>query len=117
MAAYNKLLYAVGNNHAGTYYPVALVLVCDLARLLTAEQTWPRVSALEVLLDLCASFEPQPGFESILLPDGSSRNTSAAFHDAALELVPLLRSIADSATARAREKKLVAEILETLGTS
>jgi len=29
-AAYNDLLFAVGNNHAGTFYPVAVVVIPEL---------------------------------------------------------------------------------------
>jgi hypothetical protein len=62
-SAYDKLLYALGNNHAGTYYPVALVAVPALETILREGQFWAKSAALNVLIELCGSFEPEPEFE------------------------------------------------------
>jgi hypothetical protein len=69
--AYNRLLYATGNNHAGTYYPVALDVVPFLGEVLIHGQLYPRLRALDVLIDYFASFSPEPGYEEVPAPDGT----------------------------------------------
>ncbi len=64
LSAYNKLLYAVGNNHAGTYYPVAFAIMPDIEEVLNNGEPWPKYTALEALIDLYISFMPQPGHET-----------------------------------------------------
>lgn len=62
-AAYNKLLYSVGNNHAGTYYPVVLAIFSDIEKILGSGENWPQHTIIEVLIDLFTSFMPAPGQE------------------------------------------------------
>lgn len=60
-AAYNELLFAVGNNHRGTFYPVALAVVPELCGKLASGSPWTAHSAVNVLVELC-SFDPEPGY-------------------------------------------------------
>ena len=62
-AAYHQLLYAVGNDHAGTYYSVALAILPTLARILREGGPWSQQTILEVLVELYGAFKPQPGHE------------------------------------------------------
>lgn len=62
-SAYNKLLYAVGNNHAGTYYPVALSIFTDIEAILRSGEMWPQHTVIEALIDLFISFVPELGQE------------------------------------------------------
>lgn len=71
-AAYNRLLSATGNNHAGTYYPVALDVIPFLSEVLVHGQLYPRLRSLDVLVDYLASFCPQPGHERVPSPIGTS---------------------------------------------
>ncbi len=64
-AAYTRLLYALGNNHAGTYYPVVLAAVPFLGAILRDGGPTARLGALDVLIDLVGSFAPEPGFEVV----------------------------------------------------
>ena len=57
-SAYSELLFAVGNNHAGTYCPVVLAIIPVLEDILRDDNPWPRHSVLNVLIDLCGSFQP-----------------------------------------------------------
>ncbi len=66
-SSYNRVLYAVGNNHAGTYYPVVLEIVPFLGELLHHTSTLVRETTLDILVDLAGSFDPEPGFEKVLL--------------------------------------------------
>ena len=58
--AYDALLWSVGNNHAGTYDESVLTLVTALREVLEKGTPWPQHAALEALLDLHGSFEPDP---------------------------------------------------------
>lgn len=66
-SSYHRVLYAVGNNHAGTYYPVVLQIVPFLGELLTHGSVLVREATLDILVDLTGSFEPEPGFENVIL--------------------------------------------------
>lgn len=62
-AAYEALLNAVGNNHAGTYYPVVLAIVNRLGFHVEFGEPWAQYAAVQVLLDLAGSFEPEAGHD------------------------------------------------------
>ena len=61
--AYDRMLYALGNNHAGTYYPIALAVLPQLESILSNGAPWAQQAALNVLIELTGSFEPEPGYE------------------------------------------------------
>lgn len=61
--AYNTLLYTLGNNHAGTYYPVVLAVIPALESILVQGQPWPQHTVLNALIDLCGPFEPEFGYD------------------------------------------------------
>lgn len=62
-SAYHCLLYAIGNDHAGTYHSVALGLLPVLERVLRVGGPWSQHAVLDVLTDLFAAFKPEPGQE------------------------------------------------------
>ena len=64
-AARNAMLYAVSNNHAGSYVPAVLLAAPTLVRLLASPNAWARRTTLNVLLDLVGSFRPEPGLEDL----------------------------------------------------
>lgn len=70
--AQEVLLNALGNNHEGTYYPVAIAVVAHLGTQLEWGGPWPEHAAVGVLLDLAGSFEPEPGYELLTVPNVSS---------------------------------------------
>jgi hypothetical protein len=63
-AACDRFLYAVGNNHAGTYYPIVLAVIPFANRALQSGKSWQQVTILDALIDLCGPFQPEPGFEN-----------------------------------------------------
>ncbi len=69
--AYSRLLYAVGNDHAGTYYPVVVTVVPFLGAILRSGGPTARLRTLDVLVDLAGSFAPEPGFEVVATPTGN----------------------------------------------
>jgi Ni/Fe-hydrogenase subunit HybB-like protein len=50
--AYHRLLYALGNDHAGTYYPVVLPVVPFMQEIVERGTAWARIRALDILIDL-----------------------------------------------------------------
>ena len=55
--------------HAGTYYPVLLAALPVFESMLSGQVHWPQRGALCILRDLFASFEPEPGFETVCQHD------------------------------------------------
>ena len=68
--SYNRLLFAMGNNHAGTYFPVVLPTIPFLVEILSQGRLAGRLRALDVLIDLVGSFQPEQGFEQVATPQG-----------------------------------------------
>ena len=61
--ATEMLIDAVGNNHAGTYSPEVLDVIPLVQGILQTGSPWAQRALLEALIDLCGSFQPQPGCE------------------------------------------------------
>jgi hypothetical protein len=59
----HRVLAVIGNDQAGTYYPVAVSVVPFLGELLTHQNQFTWTAALSALVDLLASFETAPGYE------------------------------------------------------
>lgn len=68
--AYNAVLFAIGNNHAGTYYPAVIGALPILVDMTQADRPWARFAAVQVLIECAWSFQPEPGFETSRLPGG-----------------------------------------------
>jgi len=88
-SAYDKLLYALGNNHAGTYYPVALVAVPALEAILREGHFWAKSAVLNVLIELCGSFAPEREFEVF-----GGEPLSSALSRKVAALLPLIEGLA-----------------------
>jgi hypothetical protein len=112
-AAYHRVLYAVGNNHAGTYYPIALSVIPFLGELLLGGTSLVRETTLDVLIDLSVSFEPEAGFETIESA-GRARPLAAAVREAIHDLGPLVAAVVSSDAASQRERDLGRELLSSL---
>ena len=108
---YHRLLYALGNDHAGTYYPVALWVVPFLGDALHHERPLVRETALSVLLDLVGSFEPEPEFETFHTSSGLEMPLKGALCDAVGKLRPDLVELASALTTSSLERARVTELL------
>ena len=64
--AYDAFLWAVGNNHAGTFYPVILGVLPEIEQILRNGKAWAQRAAMESLIDLGGSFVPEEGYENYL---------------------------------------------------
>jgi hypothetical protein len=69
-AAYQRVLFSIGNGHAKTYWPAALCLIPRLEEILSGGTEVARLRALDVLLDLISWFSPEPGYEVVETPGG-----------------------------------------------
>jgi hypothetical protein len=99
-----------GNDHAGTYYPVVLSVVPFLAEILREGEETARLITLDVLLDLLASFHPEPAFENVGI-GGVSRRLRDVLAERALSL----RADVERLLASPPHAKLAAELLVVLG--
>jgi hypothetical protein len=63
--AYNAFLFAVGNNHAGTYFPIVIDTLPFLEEIIREGSMLARNATLDALIDLVGAFEPDPAFQSI----------------------------------------------------
>ncbi|MDN3543996.1 hypothetical protein QWZ02_06000 [Kinneretia asaccharophila] len=75
--AYDAFLWAVGNNHAGTFYPVVLGALPEIEQILMRGTEWAKRAAIESLIDLGGSFAPEDGYENYL--GASVQETLKAF--------------------------------------
>jgi hypothetical protein len=92
-SAYDDLLYAVGNNHAGTYYPVLLPVMPFLEEIVDKGDAPSQRVALDVLLDLFGSFQPEARYEQIDLPAGGKRSVEAILEERVHAFRPVLKRI------------------------
>lgn len=83
--AYHRVLYALGNDHAGTYFPVVVPILPFLGQILRGSSMIARLRALDVLIDIVGSFEPEPGHEE-LEDETGRRSLKATVLDAAAQL-------------------------------
>jgi hypothetical protein len=60
------MLFAIGNNHRGSFYAAARPAVPLLVQAAATLDGWPRSTAVEILTDLTLSFGPEDGTTEIL---------------------------------------------------
>jgi hypothetical protein len=74
-AAYDRMLFAVGNNHAGCLYPAAVPAAPLLTRIVRDHSGWSRWATLEILIEFLA-FDATPA--EFTDPAGSLINVKEA---------------------------------------
>ena len=110
---YHRLLYAVGNNHAGSYYPVVLWVIPFLGELLANSSSPIRETVLDILVDLLGSFSPEPGFEKVETSAGWQL-LADALHAEINKLAPIIEDLHSSPNSTAHEKELVSLLLDLI---
>jgi hypothetical protein len=109
--AYNRLLFSVGNNHAGTYYPVVLWVIPFLAEMLLHPNSLVRKTRVEVLVDLVGTFEPEQGFTTFCDASGKESSLQSAVRDALSRIRPVVEACASRVSNDSREHALSLELL------
>ena len=89
-SAYHRVLFSLGNDHAGTYYPAAIHAVPFLIEMLAHDKDFVREAALDVLIDLLGSFEPEAAFRSFSNSSGIEVPLNAALRDAVSGYRPMI---------------------------
>jgi len=103
------MLYALGNNHAGTYYPIVVPTLAFLAQIVAQCGPFAREAALEVLVDLLA-FQPEPGHELSNGADGVVKDLRELVREGVSQMSSTLRAVTDSEPSESRAKALVVEL-------
>ena len=84
---------AVGNDHGGTIYPAAVAATEAMLDIIEAHPGRPRRTALGVLLDWWASFDPEPGYEEYLDTTGQRVDVLAAMQRTVLDASQALEQV------------------------
>ncbi|WP_457279935.1 hypothetical protein [Polaromonas sp. P5_D5] len=105
--AYDALLWATGNNHRGTYYPVVLGVLPEIEQILMKGKEWAQRAVMESLIDLGGSFVPEKGYDTYL--GASVKATLNAFiHSMRHRIAPL----ANGTDARAKSAIELLELID-----
>jgi hypothetical protein len=95
-SAYHSFLFAVGNDHGGSYYPVVLPTIPFLMEILGSCGAAAQVGVRNVLIDLVGSFGPDPNAPATVIVSGTAVGLKSALLTAVAaylhELPALLRS-------------------------
>ncbi len=110
-AAYDAMLFAVGNNHAGLLYPAAVPAAPLLVRAARESQSWVRWAALEILIEFTA-FDVDR--EEFVAPSGDVVQTKDAIRAAIRNLVRELEGISDQEADDAPIAQSARELLDRL---
>jgi hypothetical protein len=94
--AYHRVLFAVGNDHAGSYFPIVLDVVPYLGEILAGGTRCARAGTLEILIDLVGSFGPDP--QVTLDPEGGLDDLPARLRDRVATLRPLVEHLGADAS-------------------
>ena len=114
--AYHRFLFAIGNNHAGTYFPVVLHTLPFLEAVLRAPGLHARHGALEALIDLIGAFVPDPSFASIANDSGEPRPLRELVMEQMQALVDPVRTLALDLSADHTTRRLACDLLDLLPT-
>lgn len=109
--AYHQFLFAIGNNHAGSYYPVVLEAVPFLGEILESGDEWAQARTLDILIDLLASFGPEPGHETIEGAGGVRLQVDVLLGERIGRLSPAVEALAQDVTRDACTRELAVELL------
>jgi hypothetical protein len=100
----------VGNNHAGTYYPVVLDVVPFLKEILDEGTDCARTLVLGVLLDLIDTFEPDADHAMIPRATGERASLAEALRQAVCEMHSSVRRIATSDAVDTQQRHWASEL-------
>lgn len=107
--ACDQLLWAVGDNDAGTFHPVVLAVLPHLGQVLEKAGPWAQHAAIEALIDLAGTFAPAEGHET---HEGQAvREAVRAF---VKTLRPRLVGIAQAADGRSNGASELLELIDDL---
>ena len=112
--SYHAFLYAIGNNHAGSYYPVVLDTVPFLASMLDSSNPWARATVLDILIDLVGSFGPEQGYETFERPSRSRASVRTVLEESIVGLLPTVEGMVGDSKNDSRTRELARHLLELI---
>ena len=112
--AYDDFLYAVGNNHAGTYFPVVLHTLPFLEEILRSPPGLAQQTTLDVLVDLLGSFAPDPGHQVVGTSTGKSVALQKLVREGVARFADVIATLARSGSPEAPTRRLAEALLECL---
>lgn len=89
---YNAVLFALGNNHRGTLWPVAIAMIPFLVEILEHGPAAAAACAAEILHNVLL-FYPDDGFDTMLKPDGTPVPLRDAILDEVVRFRPQMEQI------------------------
>jgi hypothetical protein len=107
----SALLFALGNNHAGSYYPLAVPAVRCLADVLRDGTDAARGQALDLLTDLLGGFDPDP---EVVRAPSDQEALRADLREAGASLRPLAQAMANGALGGSVVRDAARELLALL---
>jgi len=112
-AAYDDLMFSIGNNHAGSYFPVAVPAISILGDFIAGNNSWALGVALSVLDDYSHSFYPDAAYALMPDPDGTSQSLEDSMKHALSTIHPLLKGIMAKDSKFSESDKIVAQSILT----
>ena len=112
--AYSDFLFAVGNNHAGTYYPAVLKTFPFLREILIQGSNSSQCGVLNSLMELGTCFSPEAGYEFVEDFKGCRKELSLLLAQEIENLRPLISSLMTDASRDTETQQSAKELLELL---
>jgi len=112
--AHHRFLFTIGNNHAGTYFPVVLQTLPFLEEVLRGAAIHARNAALDILIDLAASFAPDASYELVDDETGGRRPLRELVMEHMQTLSDLIRMLALDISADYTTRRLASDLLDVL---
>lgn len=107
--AYDRFLWAIGNNHAGTFHPVVLATLPQVRDILRDGTAWAQRAALESLIDIAGSFTPEPGHDTHL-----GAPVQAAVQSFVQSLRPRIAELAEGSGVASGSARELIELIDDL---
>jgi hypothetical protein len=112
--AYHEFLFAVGNDHAGTYYPVVVPTIQFLGEIVAESDDCRAGAALEALTDLAVSFQPESGHEHVRSATGAQVSVRDVLAQEIRHLSATLAAVAGESARSSTTRSLASDLLNAL---
>ena len=112
-ASYHKILSTLGNDHGGTYFPVALPAIPILGDFIRDVSRFARYVALGIIDDYLLSFHPDPQFNTVINKEGVWQSLEVLMKAEIHELRPIIenRLVISQRDRDDQESQLAMEVL------
>lgn len=109
--AYHRVLFALGNNHAGCFHAVVLPALPFLGEILEHGGEHARLATLNILCELNGSFGSCLEFAAVRMSDGTQMGLGTLVRQGTLRFTSIIEAILFSNARSREERELAAELL------